>query len=334
MTALLILTLLSQWGWWGPGIDADFLQGKDTTAMFNAKTLQGKDTTGLWKHAGKDSAGTGDYDSLTFVKGGGRTCVVTGANAWAGGLSDTASGAQSVVAGGRGNIASGDSSFVGGGTRNKATGVFSNIIGGYGNLCTSKTGYIGGGYGNTCGAGDASTIAGGYINKATGATTVVVGGADNTASGAYAVVNGGVTNTASGDLSFVGGGKVNVARGAYSIIPGGIANLDSAAYSFALGCSARVRAADSSAGAIGFGRSVVTQGKRMVVIGGQFTTVGFWDDDSLVTQPGVDLIVHGPAKVDSAFTLTGIKVDSFRVAADTSTFTIWIGPHSFTIPED
>jgi len=57
MTALLILTLLSQWGWWGPGINADFLQGKDTTALWNAKTLQGKDTTALWIHAGTDSAG-------------------------------------------------------------------------------------------------------------------------------------------------------------------------------------------------------------------------------------------------------------------------------------
>jgi len=45
MTALLILTLLSQWGWWGPGINADLLQGKDTTALWNAKTLQGRDTT-------------------------------------------------------------------------------------------------------------------------------------------------------------------------------------------------------------------------------------------------------------------------------------------------
>jgi len=47
MTALLILTLLSQWGWWGPGINADLLQGKDTTALWNAKTLQGKDTNAL-----------------------------------------------------------------------------------------------------------------------------------------------------------------------------------------------------------------------------------------------------------------------------------------------
>jgi hypothetical protein len=55
--ALLALTSLSmaQWGWWGPGIDADRLQGKDTTAM--------------WKHAGTDSA--------FYIKGD--TAIFTGA---------------------------------------------------------------------------------------------------------------------------------------------------------------------------------------------------------------------------------------------------------------
>jgi hypothetical protein len=50
--ALLALTSLSmaQWGWWGPGIDADWLQGKDTAAMHS--------------YAGRDSAKVQKGDTL------------------------------------------------------------------------------------------------------------------------------------------------------------------------------------------------------------------------------------------------------------------------------
>ena len=50
----------------GNASSASLLQGKDTTALWNAKTLQGKDTLALWKHAGTDSASYQKGDTGNF----------------------------------------------------------------------------------------------------------------------------------------------------------------------------------------------------------------------------------------------------------------------------
>ena len=311
MTVLLFLSLLSQWGWWGPGIDADFLQGKDTL--------------GVWVHSGTDSSTRGVRDTTVSGIWRSKTSVVTGAGSAAFGVSCTTGAARgATVSGGIANVANADSAFVGGGGRNRATAL-------------------------------AAVVGGGINNTASGVTSIVAGGANNTASAYAAIIGGGGANQVTGDASYgtiaggnlnslsgggyptIGGGCTNLGRGAYSTIPGGFANVCSSYCGVALGDSNRNRATDTASvligGGYGTGRNV-SQGKFTVSWGWKGLNQTAWGIDSTVTQPGVDLIVHGPAKVDSAFTLTGIKIDSFRVAADTSTFTIWIGPHSFTIPED
>lgn len=54
---------------------AKLLQGKDTTALWNAKTLQGKDTSAMWKHAGTDSATRQVGDTVRAIQD-----VVSGAH--------------------------------------------------------------------------------------------------------------------------------------------------------------------------------------------------------------------------------------------------------------
>ena len=289
---------------------ADSSAGGATRAT-TAGNVQGKDTTGLWKHAGKDSAATGDYDSLVFVKGGGRTCVITGANAWAGGLSDTASGAQAVVAGGSANKASGDSSTVGGGRRNKATAAGATIAGGINNTASGANSTIAGGGGASSDANTASGvesyIGGGTANTASGLKGVVSGGGSNNNAGARSVIAGGGTNTIMnvGSYATIGGGYANIVAGIGATIPGGYANRDSADYSALLGDSLRCKKSDTFSFGFGAGAGhgrLVSPGKRCVWFGVDYINTVMWAGDSLVTQPGVDLIVYGPAKIDSLLT--------------------------------
>jgi hypothetical protein len=247
----------------------------------------------------------------------GTTPIVTGTGAMVGGgASDTASGAYSVVAGGLANKASGDSSAVGGGTRNKATGRGGFVGGGEANKASGVGSVASGGQSNTAsgifssvsGGGSnsatntGSAIAGGQLNVANGEGGFVGGGGNNTASAFDATTCGGSNNTASGQYSFVGGGANNLSKGMYSFTLGGIGNLDSAYGGGALGCSLRVRAADSFAVNIGAGAGVgylVSKGKRWIGIGVRQWNQEWYEDDSTVINPYVKLISHGHAQFDS-----------------------------------
>ncbi|HUW30855.1 MAG TPA: hypothetical protein VM223_04530 [Planctomycetota bacterium] len=269
--------------------------------------------------AGTDSAQRQVGDTIRFTKGGGMTCVITGTNAWAGGLSDTASGVYAIVGGGIGNRVSSDTSAICGGIANKVTAAVSFIGGGARNSISGSYAAIGGGASNTITANNA-VIGGGdhNVNYRTGGT--VGGGYHNTMQGDYSTIAGGNQNAVYGTTASIGGGISNRIFGDYATISGGIANLDSAPYSSLHGDSLRAKATDSfsfgtGAGA-GLGR-LVSPGKRTVWWGVGGINQVAWGADSTVTQPGVDLVVHGPCKVDSAFTFFGVVVDSAQYSGDT-----------------
>jgi hypothetical protein len=261
------------------------------TPVETAKTLQGKDTTAIHIYAGRDSAKVQVGDTGVFTNGRSPTSAASGQNSWAGGLNDTASGKASFVGGGSVNRASGDSSAVVGGKRNRATAAYA---------------FVGGGDLNTA-SGAQSAIAGGSSGTASGQYSAVGGGLSNT-SGYLCAVAGGYTNAASGTAAVIGGGSNNVAKGNYSAIAGGDANLDSAYGGVALGCSLRVKAADSGAVVIGAGHGsgrIVSSGKWSTTLGSDSTVV-------LGTMR-----VARPAKVDS-----GLTVGSLAFTAPDSTLSL------------
>ena len=206
----------------------------------------------------------------------------------------TAGGIQpdGAVQWGYGNTGSGNYATVGGGIGNTASGTnYATVGGGYGNTSSQNSAVVAGGYGNIAG-NTYATVGGGVSNSNTGDQSVIGGGSGNTLAAKNATIGGGVSNSIP-----------SVALGA--IVPGGYANVDSAPYSALLGDSLRAKATDSfsfgtGAGA-GHGR-LVSPGKRCVWFGVDYINTVMWAGDSLVAQPGVDLIVHGPAKIDSLLT--------------------------------
>ena len=320
LSILLIIGLgVAQPGYWGPGIWADFLQGKDTL--------------GLWIHAGTDSATRHAADTVLLINGRSYSSIASGANSIAWGLSDTASGAQSVVAGGTANKASGDSSSVGGGAGNKATGSMTTIGGGSLNTVSGASSGVTAGIGNSV-LGTTSVIAGGYFNAIQGGSyNVLAGGRANVTAGglSYLAVGGGHGNNISaGNYGVISGGLNNIISASSAIIPGGVSNFDSAAYSFALGCSLRVPAADSFSGVIGHGAGaglLVGSGKRTITLGVVSPNLVVWENDSVS--------VVAKLKVGTKLQIGNTVFDSIVYpAADTSTLKFWIGDHSFTITSD
>jgi len=319
MTALLILTLLSQWGWWGPGINADFLQGKDTTALWNAKTLQGKDTTAFARLAAANvftgtiqlvNAANGDTINLrsgdiSIRHAGARKAYLDSV-----GRFYSASCSTGTVTGASASFSGTDSALRQKGDTGKFTG---QLIAGNGTLKPSLVLDCGGpaitGNPNVLifRAVDYPYMQ--FVNNVSGGA-----GSDGFFVGVEDGLGVHLWNKETWPFIF---GTNNVER--MRILPGGGVVIDTSA-------------ARGTEKLFVKGNARVSDTLFANNFAGQLAPYG--TADSLVTRGGVDLIVHGPAKVDSAFTLTGIKVDSFRVAADTSTFTVWIGPHSFTIPED
>lgn len=139
------------------------------------------------------AGGGGDDDWVVHPLGGRYTPgnTAAGKDAFAVGLSNSASGYQSTVGGGRYNSASGIQSTVGGGGQNTASG-----------------------YQSTVGGGNYNSASGGY-------QSTVSGGVGNSASGYYATIGGGKDNFASGSGATVGGGKMNNASGINATISGG-----------------------------------------------------------------------------------------------------------------
>jgi len=276
-----------------------------------------------WVWAAIDSASgdvaqfmRGRFTDIFFTTGAGSGCVASGAYAWAGGMNNTASG---------------DSSAVGGGAGNKATGIQSTIGGGVGNTSSNAATTIGGGLANTA-SNHYATVGGGLSNAASGYSATVGGGVSITASNYYATVGGGRSNTVSSNYATVSGGRDNNATGYAATVGGGYANINAAPYGVVSGSYDTTVVTDSAAQLYGYG--LHSDGKWSWLAGfGPKPGVAIYKNDSTVLA--LPTIVHGPMTVDSAFTLTGIKVDSVRVApADTSTLTFWIGAHSFTIAED
>lgn len=124
-----------------------------------------------------------DTDWTVATLGGRHTPASTaaGADAFAAGNLNTASGANATVGGGTGNTAGGIDATIGGGSRNIiSSGVNeSTICGGLENTITD--GYavsIGGGITNTA-SGNYATVGGGSMNIADGLNSAILGGERN-----------------------------------------------------------------------------------------------------------------------------------------------------------
>lgn len=136
-----------------------------------------------------------------------------------GGLSNTASGFETVIAGGSSNIASGQNSVVGGGVQNESTALYSTIGGGFNNEAT----------------GSYDTVAGGDTNIASGGDGFIGGGDTNNLSGLQGVLCGGSLNDVTADRGIVLGGRNNDVNATYGCITSGQNNINNAAYSHIAG---------------------------------------------------------------------------------------------------
>lgn len=142
------------------------------------------------------------------------------------GVSNDASGQNSVVSGGFANTTYSTSSFVGGGSRNTIDkiestngSVYGSIIsGGFSNTISSYSSYystcgntIAGGTCNTTVSStyNGQTIGGGVLNRTSSDFATVSGGYNNKALSRFSSINGGLNNINFGDSSFIGGGDSN-----------------------------------------------------------------------------------------------------------------------------
>ena len=281
----------------GVAANSKLLQGQDTTALWNAKTLQGYDTTGLFVHGignaallqGRDTNGL--LDTLRFIKGHSRTSTATGANAWAAGLSNTASGAQSTV---------------GGGNKNYCTTSRSTIAGGDSNSITSNCGTVAGGYNNRIGGYSSyATIGGGYTNLIRSASpgalgTTIAGGYDNKAYGQYGTIAGGYNNYLDTNAigGFIGGGLSNrMMNGSDAAMILGSYNQVVGSRGKAIGDNNLIPAADTDAVVIG--KSATSIGKNTVKIG----VLKLYNKDSAVVAGPLRVSGRQSAPCDSADTV-------------------------------
>jgi hypothetical protein len=197
-------------------------------------------------------------------------CTNAGANAFAAGSNNTASGSYSSVGGGRYNVASGSYANVSGGYYNNATSSYATVGGGYSNDATYYYSTVGGGYNNTASA-YYSTVGGGYYNAASYYYSTVGGGYHNTASYYYATVPGGYYNTASYYYTAVGGGYYNTASYYYAAVPGGYYNSASGYASLAAGYRSNASAYYSLAAGYystaGYDNSVALNGQTTTASG-------------------------------------------------------------------
>ncbi len=177
----------------------------------------------------------------------------SGADAFAVGLADTASGDHAVALG----------------ESNAAVGAYSNISGGLGNRAIGISSHIGGGAQNTAGNNDV-VVGGGLGNSAAGFRSVIAGGQSNHTAGDVAVVGGGFINSAIGNYTFIGGGSADTVTGGYGLIGGGYLNRVS-------GFSAAIvggvnNSCSGLAASIGGGSGNVASDVGAVVCGGESDT--------------------------------------------------------------
>ncbi len=200
----------------------------------------------------------------------------------AGGISNTAAGANSTIGGGTQNWASGSSSVVAGGKGNTAAGANSTIGGGTGNQTSGSASVVAGGEANQATA-DRSTVGGGWSNRATQAGATVSGGSFNRASGDHATVGGGggfvfpsgaIGNEASGNWATIAGGSSNVAAGHHGSIGGGAANIITSTGSYGTIAGGQGNDVRISYGSIGGGgQNQVYTGTYGTIAGGSYNVI-------------------------------------------------------------
>jgi hypothetical protein len=246
----------------GSGLDADLLDGQDSSAFGSAADIAALQTTVADLQAliadlqnqiaalqnklqyvtvnGTDMIISGA--NLHIVNGLGSTATINGlGNLIVGynelrGSGDDRTGSHNIVAGSRhnyssygglivgtGNTISSPYSSVSGGTGNTASGDYSSVSGGRNNDASGVESAVSGGFSNIA-SGTRSAVSGGESNLSNGQASSVTGGISNEASGLYASVSGGSNNTAVGEAAWAGGGGGNMASNDYSAVSGGSDN--------------------------------------------------------------------------------------------------------------
>jgi hypothetical protein len=217
-------------------LDADYLDGNDSSAFSPAAHTHDSRYWGLTGNTGTDPAthfiGTFDYQAFEVRVGNYRVLRlepnVDGPNILAGHWEN------SIPWGIRGATISGGGRM---GSPNRVTYDYGTIGGGGGNQAGDNAG--------TTDDAHYATVGGGRLNTAIGAYASVAGGLQNSASADFATVAGGELNTASDNCASVGGGYQNVASGMVATVPGGEFNEAIGYCSFAAGSNAHANGAGS-----------------------------------------------------------------------------------------
>ena len=265
----------------GSGLDADLLDGKDSTEFgsasqvatnqSNISALQSalaslQTTVNSLQDAVSDLQARVDTletenaelkDKLQYVTVNGTDMYITGANLYI----RSGSGSTNGTVNGLGNLIIGYNEPRS--TSPDQTGSHNLIIGKYHNY-SSYGGIVVGSY-STISAPYAS-VSGGYDNTASGLYASVCGGAHNIASGSYASVSGGAVNIASGSYASVTGGGSNEAGGYRASVIGG--NSNKATGSFGSVCGGSYNTASGYSGVVSSGSHNQASGSYSFVAGG------------------------------------------------------------------
>ncbi len=216
----------------GSGLDADMLDGQDSTAFGPASQVatNQSDIAALQATVSALQAQVAALQGLLqHFSRSGNELYISGANL----NIRSGSGTTNGTVNGLGNLIVGynENSFAATrtGSHNLVVGMqheytsYAGLVVGYRNAVTGPYSSISGGHTNTA-SGNYSSVSGGRNNTASGQTTSVSGGAYNTASGSHSSVSGGTYNTASGSNASVSGGSSNNANGSNSSVSGGTLN--------------------------------------------------------------------------------------------------------------
>jgi hypothetical protein len=337
----------------GSGLDADFLDGLDSTAFAPTSHTH---ASLYWSLTGNAATSTGlhflgttdarpfelrvndtrvlRYEPVTtsppipnIIGGRSLNYVAPGVyGATIGGGGDFSRphiiyDAYGVIGGGRynragnatGNLTNGAYATVGGGYWNTASGFASTVAGGELSTASALDTTVGGGSRNVAG-GDLSTVAGGWHNQATAASSTIGGGADNKAAGGWATIAGGSLNNAYGAYSTVAGGARNSAPSTSATVAGGSRNTAGAGASF-VGGGVDNRSTATYASVLG-GRSNAAWGQSASVPGGEYNTAS--GTSSLAAGRRAKALHNGSfvwADTTPA-DFTSQRADQFRVRAD------------------
>ncbi|MBN2465418.1 hypothetical protein JXD38_07320, partial [candidate division WOR-3 bacterium] len=251
--------------------NAKTLQGKDTTALWNAKTLQGKDTTALWNAKtlqGKDTTGfvrTGQTSSVTSAMIVDGTIAAVDLNQMAASSGQVMKWTGSAWAARNDSVGTADNAWVRRASPNDSIlWTVQNLgiaRGGAGDTLIGTMRYTHVNLGTASATGEAGknnsfcTVGGGNNNAASGDSSVVAGGSSNSAIGTNATVAGGWGNPAYGDYSTVGGGFYNQAGDEGATVSGGEYNGASGYCAAVGGGEENVATGDDAAVPGGYGNS-------------------------------------------------------------------------------